>query len=86
MVLILQSLATLSTQEQCDDLKSFFKSRPTPSQSRVIAKCIENAEINASFRTRSGATLTSWLADTAKAGGESNAEAEPSLDSFGSRK
>jgi puromycin-sensitive aminopeptidase len=63
---IIAGAGSLSTVEECNQLKAFFKANPLPSHPRRIAKTIESVEINVAFKEHTGARLSRWLATGAK--------------------
>ncbi|MGH9553209.1 MAG: ERAP1-like C-terminal domain-containing protein, partial [Terriglobales bacterium] len=67
---IIGAASALNTNDEAEQLKSFFKSNPTPFGTRTIAKTIEEIEANAAFRQRSGEALSSWLASNTDAAPE----------------
>jgi hypothetical protein len=58
---IIHSADSLVTMKDHDQIEGFFHSNPCPFGTRTIAKALEQVEVNAHFRSESGAALSSWL-------------------------
>jgi puromycin-sensitive aminopeptidase len=58
---IIHSADSLVTMKDHDQIETFFHNNACPFGTRTIAKALEQVEVNAHFRSESGAALSSWL-------------------------
>jgi puromycin-sensitive aminopeptidase len=60
---VVMAMNNLGTDQQLEEVQSFFKKHPVPSQSRGINKVIEAIEVRVAFRQRNESQLSASVSD-----------------------